>query len=636
MNKLPIFAEKKTMITACMALLIVFIVFAYQGSLDSPFLFDDIPNIVLNPLIHPTSSEQLPQSLQPVQGLSYRPLASLTFAVNYLLGESDVYGYHLLNICIHLLNALLLFILLIKISRTVVEPIDGSAENGAIRLAFWGAILWALHPVQVHAVTYIVQRMTSLATLFYLLGLLSFLYYRAGALSAKWCWPLIAICFAAGMACKEIIITLPIALVLIDRLLPGGQRHINGRLIAGLLVLVVSVSIYYLYGHLHSLTQTYPGRDFSGVERLMTQARVLWHYLSLLSWPMPGRLHMDYEFPVSRSLLEPWTTLLSITLLFVVTLAVVALRKEKPLFVLGWLFFLLALSVESSFLNLEMVYIHRLYLPGLFLFVGILSLLNSLQIKRLALLLWVLVALLTFATLQRNMEWNSRAAFWNVDYQRGASAYRAILNHANGLLVANNAAEAIPLLEELLSVTEPERRLQLLNSLGIARFHSGDYEGAIRAFDLLEKGFGALQESLYYAAQAHARLGNIEMLKETATRLIDYNAASTYGHLLLTEYQRRTAGPLIALNALQAFIQRHPGLTTDHANDCHLYMADIYLELGESQKAYDLYNEVIAKDPHQFLAWIQIYRMLKSSGDDQGLQKIRAYLESKHVRIPEE
>ena len=188
---------------------------AYWHSLDGEFMFDDRVWIVENPSIKhlwPLGDVLLPADAAHVGG---RPIVSLSLAVNYALGGLDVRGYHAVNLAIHICAALVLFGV---VRRTLVLPrLIARFGEAATPLAAIVALIWAVHPIQTEAVSYVIQRAESLVGLFYLLTLYCFIR-GATARATKPLWYLA--CFVAcllGMATKEVMVTAPIVLLLYDR-----------------------------------------------------------------------------------------------------------------------------------------------------------------------------------------------------------------------------------------------------------------------------------------------------------------------------------------------------------------------------------------------------------------------------------
>ena len=138
----------------------------YSNTFDSPFVFDDILRIIENQSIRITelSAANLIDTAFGKQSPKTRPIANVTFALNYYFHQYNVEGYHLVNIVIHILAGIFLFIF---IQTTLNLPSLKTKVDHTFMVAFFAALLWLVHPIQTQSVTYIVQRMVLLAVMFY-------------------------------------------------------------------------------------------------------------------------------------------------------------------------------------------------------------------------------------------------------------------------------------------------------------------------------------------------------------------------------------------------------------------------------------------------------------------------------------
>ncbi len=348
---------------------------AYSNSLSGPFVFDDVPNIQDNRSLRWTDF-----SWSGVQGAvrespsPSRPVANLSFALNYYFGQHNVRGYHVVNIGIHLLTALLVYLLALAVLRRVPPREDRLLRPSVSHwIALTAALIFASHPIQTQAVTYIVQRMTSLCAFFYLAALLLYIYGRtAQAPRRRWTlWASSVVCWLLALGSKQISVTLPVTILWFewyffqDSGVAGAKKNTKfGLLALALLGLLGLLAWLYLGSEpLDRLLASYAHRDFTLGQRLMTQFRVVMFYLSLLAVPHPSRLNLIHQVVPSQSPIEPITTLLSmvgISGLLGLTLYL-AHRHRIASFCLLWFF--LHLVIESSVIGLEMVFEHRLYLP---------------------------------------------------------------------------------------------------------------------------------------------------------------------------------------------------------------------------------------------------------------------------------
>jgi tetratricopeptide (TPR) repeat protein len=616
------------------ALLCLFTVVCYLPSFDAPFLFDDFPNIVANPAVHPASSIELTRAFSSaISGT--RPLVMFSFAANYLFGYLDVFGYHLVNLLIHLGNALLLYRIFIILPAPLHDASPARQKPQVLQPAFWGAALWAANPVQTQAVTYIVQRMTSMATFFYLIAIYAFLVWRKGRLSVWSTAVIVTVCFFLGLTCKEIIITLPFALLLIDYCFfrPAIQRRTMAAAMALALLLVTGLGFLYLNGRLPAWAERYPLRNFSPLERVMTQWRVVWHYVSLLFLPLPSRLHLTYDPSVSKSIIQPWTTLAGLLAMIAVWFGAWRLREKYPAFAFGILFFFLAQIVESSFINLELAFIHRLYLPSAFLFFGFISLFSYRRLQRLTMPLLILLGLWSFWTINRNVEWGQARDFWQADLNRGAGPTRALNNRAAVLIDAGNYGEAISILRQGLTSAAPEQRRDINYNLGVALYMTNNYDEALRIFQTILEENGTYLNTLLYVGQTLLLQGRSADAEKVMTMLAarpasHYQAAILQANMYTAEGKLRQAE-----KQLLAALEEEPEAELGRWLKLQLELAAVYLKQGNNRAAYDCYLQIVEKYPQNYMAWRQIHAMLKAGGDGSGAEAVRRFLEIKDVRL---
>jgi tetratricopeptide (TPR) repeat protein len=353
--------DRKTTMLALVCLVLA-TALAYANTFGCPFIFDDRIDIVENPTI---------RSLWPITGvftslaggklvLLTRPVANLTFALNYAYGGLNPAGYHATNLAIHLGAAALLFGLARRTLALPGTPAVFGSRPTALALAI--SLVWALHPLQTESVTYLTQRYESLMGCSYLLGL-----YAArrsadpGGRPRAWTALAVAAAFLA-MGCKEVAVSLPIAVLLYDRaFLAGSFREAWRRrrgLHAGL------ASSWLLLGVLRAFSASRAG--WAGLQLRTTpwdyarsQFGVLLHYLRLAAWP--DALVLDYQWPVARSFAEILPGFLVVALF--AGLTVWALVRHPRMGFLGAVFFMV-LAPTSSFLPLlDLAVEHRMYLP---------------------------------------------------------------------------------------------------------------------------------------------------------------------------------------------------------------------------------------------------------------------------------
>ena len=339
----------------------------YNRAMDSPFLFDDSSSVVKNssitrlwPLV---GDAQRPGPLNPPKNLptSGRPLVSFSLAVNYYFGGLNPVGYHVFNLIVHLFSALLVMAI---VERTLnLEYFEGQFQRAGGPLAFIVALLWALHPLQTEPVVYVTQRTELMVGFFYLAALYCSLRYWAGKSSAAqnpWL-ALATLACLAGMACKEVMVTAPVVVLLFERTFVSGsfRRALEKSW-------PLYVALFLCWAFLLYLNYGAPRSGATGFERgisahqwWLTQTKVLLLYLKLAVWPWPLSIH--YEVPYLASLGAAWPWFVPAALLGFAT--VILLWRRNPIgFVGAWALLILSPTLVVPIVT-EVAAERRMYLP---------------------------------------------------------------------------------------------------------------------------------------------------------------------------------------------------------------------------------------------------------------------------------
>lgn len=526
----------------------------YGHTLDAPFMLDDERNILQNPQIRLRELRLAPLAEAAFGGPLRRPVAYLSLALNYRAGGYDTTGYHLVNIGIHLVSALLVYALaLVTLEREAALPSTprGAGLHGQAAAAF-AALLFVAHPVQIQAVTYVIQRMTSLAVLFYLLALLLYVHgrMRPPGLGRWGCWAGGAFAWLLALGSKEIAVTLPFVVWLYEwyffqDLSRGWLRRRLPLLLGLALAALLLVFVYAGPDPLGRVLGWYDRRPFTLEQRLLTELRVVVLYLSLLFLPLPGRLNLVHDVRLSGSLLDPPTTLVSLVLLLGLAGAAVWLAPRRRLASFCILWFLLQLVLESSFVPLELVFEHRLYLPsvGFALLAGWL-LFPTRRVPaawRIGLAAG-LIAALGVATWWRNETWRDAQRFWEDATQKSPQSVRARVNLGVAYMRAAKVDEAIQQYQHALRL-DPQHPLARTN-LGLALVAAGRAEEAAQLGVVNPEALGAKAGvQLHRAVQQGNREAVALLLKEGAP----VDARSQTGRTPLHVAARRGDATLVAL-----------------------------------------------------------------------------------------
>jgi Flp pilus assembly protein TadD len=410
---------------------------AYANSFQGVFVFDDLGSIRDNPTIRTLAASFFP----PSGGLTVggRPLLNFSFAVNHAVGGESAWGFHAVNLGIHILASLALFGL---VRRTLRLPtVSARYREDADWLALAVTLLWALHPLQTESVTYLVQRAESLAGLFYLLTLYCFVRGVAPGALPRWLDAAIA-AGLLGALTKETIATAPLVIVLYDRIFvsrsfaEGWDRHRGVYFGLALSWLVVWWQVIGTGGRGGTAGFDTPVTWWSyGLKQFQAIAR----YLQLTFWPQG--LVIDYGTSVDLTGGQLATGVAVVVGLLAAT--AIAFRRHPALGFLGaW--FLLNLAPSSSIIPVatQVMAEHRMYL-ALAAVVALVVLALHAWLGSPARWVCVMLAVVCgLLTAQRNRDYSSWIVLWSQAVTYGENN-RAHLNLGQALAEAGRPAEAI-------------------------------------------------------------------------------------------------------------------------------------------------------------------------------------------------
>jgi len=431
-------------------LLSVFLLLCYQNTFNASWHFDDFRNIIRNTRVHienlhPGTLFEAVFWKEDNSGVSGRPVAFFTFALNWYYGKTDVSGYHVVNLSVHILTAFFLYLTVLALFRT--PNLAGRYTGSEHFIALLAAVLWAANPIQTQAVTYIVQRMASMAAMFYVLGI--FLYLKARiATSIKIRLVLysgVLAAFLLAVGTKENAFMLPASLFLVEIVFfrdladPETRKKIIWAGLSMAFVLFVGGLVFFMNdGFLSRLQNSYANRTFTLTERVLTQPRIVVFYISQIFYPIADRLSIEHDIELSTSLFRPWTTLPAILLILGLIGASFRGMAKYPLISFAVLFFFLNHVIESSIMPLELVFEHRNYLPSLFLFVpvaaGVKYLFDSYQKEKhsmaaiIIIFTTILIILLGTGTYVRNMAWSNQRTLWQDAMEKAPERARPYVN----------------------------------------------------------------------------------------------------------------------------------------------------------------------------------------------------------------
>ncbi len=353
---------------AAFFLILVSVLIAYSNTFNASFHFDDTPAIVDNYSIKHMNFDSIVNTLKANRGV-----VMFSLMINYALGGLNVVGYHVFNILVHALNSMFVYLLILwTLSLPLLMGKYGSRSR---RMALFGALLFAVHPVQTESVTYIITRTELLATFFYLSSFLlfiqgvrkqNFLYHVGAGVTAV---------LAANS--KEWAVTLPAVLFVYDYLFlaEGSFKAVLSRWMSYVLVALSWGVVAYHLDLTSGGSNAAVGFSVvttSGITKgtyLLTSFNVIWTYIRLLFLPINQNL--DYDYAIAKTLFE-FPTLLS----FLGHVAVVGfafwayVKKGWTLAPFGIAWFYIGLSPVQSFVPIvDVIFEHRVYMPSIGFFI---------------------------------------------------------------------------------------------------------------------------------------------------------------------------------------------------------------------------------------------------------------------------
>jgi len=612
------------------ALLAISAALAYSNSLNGTWAMDDV---VANKSVSISNLHDV---------LGFRKVSYFTFLLNQSIAPFTPAYFRLFNILVHILNGVLIYILAhmtitIQLTKNQ-EQIPEKNKNLSLTTpvqAFYAALLssaiFALHPININAVAYIVQRMTSLATLFVLLSLLFYILAtqsRSGFAKIS-LYLLSSIFVVLGIFSKEnALMGIPLIILYDYFFLPKFKRNISLKrafVIAVIVVLIIGVASYFLKFHITLIelmrffsnpTEPLTKRGWMAVDvywtplqHVLTEFRVVSRYIFLLFIPFPQFLVFDHwGFPVSNGITEPLTTLLSIILLSSLFIFSLWKLKRFPLLCFGMLWYFIAISLESFFaLGSDLYFEHRNYLPLSGLIIGIVGqviILLKGRIRERSLRVSVFILCIAFGSLtfSRNFVWKDSLTLWSDTLNKSPSNLRAMMSIGNAYLVLSDMYNAEKYYKKVVQISSNDQRVHFLNesaySLGMLYLLSGKLELArelIERFDYSVESYSPRILKGYYKALNGNVDGAIRDYNEiiNETKDIDKIVVLT---LMGDAYREKGLWD----DAIERYTE---AISLDSGFSAAYYgIGASYLSKGNIKLANDYLNKTLSIDPNHALA----------------------------------
>jgi Tfp pilus assembly protein PilF len=496
----------------------------------------------------------------------------------------------------------------------------------------FSAALWAVHPIQVQAVTFIVQRMASLAGLFYIMSMT--FYVKARVAHGGWrrilFFLLCLMTFAMALGAKENAALLPVTLFLLEALLIQDKPEFGlpkkAWLFLGLIPFVFALGIVALHYagavNLSSFLPGYEHRPFSLSQRLLTESRAVMFYLSLLVYPIPSRFSIAHSFELSTSLFSPLSTFLSLLAILGLLTAAFLLARRQPLLSFSILFFFLNHLVESTFLPLELVFEHRNYIPSMLFFVpwgmGLCYLLYVYpSTKRIApiLVAFGIALLIAFghSAYLRNFVWKNDWTLWSDAVQKAPDQSR--VHHNLGLYYQEkgNLREAVREYELALASKEFHRNDEKLPTyFQLAKYYDdlGDYEKGKGFYEKVLTINPEFPQALGNLASIFDREGNQLKADEYLLRAMGADPDNAYINFNMGLHALRKGNPHAALKCFNTAKK-----DKDLKQPSTRYLGIALKQIGQLGAASIYLNESVKLDSDDMIARLHLLEIYIRSDD---------------------
>ena len=704
-----------------LAIILAFGAMVYSNTFNSPLVFDDEIFIINDTAVHMTELSPDAIKTAAVDGRPrHRYLPNISFALNYYFGRLNPFGYHLVNLIIHLLSGIFLFFFIqntlhvsIKSPKTLditstqcnhrdgvyprpkregikpspttdttITEVSDYKTNPDI-IAFFAALLWIVQPVGTQAVTYICQRMASMVAMFYILSLLCYVKGRVAMAGGRKALPyggcgalvenvekyndiddslnpcrggvyprpdhfnptqlgdgfthaqktdnahnkfLAPILYFSGcvisalcaFATKENAGTLPLVLILYEWFFFQDLKlnWSRGQLlwIAFFIIVFAGVVFWYMGENpLVRILNAYKRRDFTLIERVMTEWRIVVYYLGLFLWAPPGRLNLDHDYPLSLSPVHPETTMAALAaIVCLLTWAAYAAKKDRLIaFAIFWFF--ITQATESTIIGIELVFEHRTYIP--FMMISLLFVVAIFRFfKNRSLTYGLLVAtalLFSVWTYQRNQIWENPIPFWTDAMMKSPNKPRAYKNLAFVYQQNDKYSEAVSFYKKALEIDETKdpQDFATYANLGGALIKQNYFFDAVYYYSKAIEQKKAAADILEPLAFAMIKIGELDSAKyyyQLALDIDPENLSIKKNLSDLSEFLNQFTDPDTQIRQLLAKTPDNPSLW--------LTQGDLFEKQGQLLKAATAYETALTltDDNEKILSRALLSRLAKT------------------------
>lgn len=550
--------ENKNLVIIVVIVILGFSVFA--NTFGNQMFWDDDDNILNNQFVHRFEIDKFfGENLIAGAGLVsnyWRPALLTVFSIEWHLWENSVFGYHFVNVSVHILTTIALFYLLFKLFKNRT-------------LAFLTSLVFLIHPAQTEAVTYVSGLGDPLSGLFTILGIIFYLKFRDSGdrPSNSWYYFAAIVMYILALLSKDSAVVMPALVVLADFFYLPAEFSIKQKLkivaqgvwpffiVFGIYTLLRATSLNFintfnLYDEQNDFTSSF-------WTRLFTFFSVMTRYFVLMFWPT--NLHFEKIIPIATSLFASQQVIIGV--LITTTLSALGLTqiKRNPIISFGVFWFLFRLFPHSNLLvpTAGLMHDHWLYLPLVGIFLGLFYVLLKHLNRNVVIGITVLMlAFFGFQTIARNREWKDPITFYKQTLEYSPNNYRVVNNLGKSYAEARRFEEAI---EIYMKAIELEPGVSVAHhNLGNSYLQLGKTEKAIQKFnDAIE-----LQPDFIFSYNALAKYylesGDYQSARETYERYLPISANPIEYLVLLTNIALEEQNNPKAKEYLEAALKLDP------------------------------------------------------------------------------
>lgn len=415
-------------------LLLIICLAPFLIGVNGPFLLDDQANLQAATKAQSNWDSWYQAIFGNESGSLRRPISNLSFLLNAQLLGNESFSFKLINIILHGINGFLVYIFISNLLKLINTKLDVVANNA---IALISSTIWIIHPIQVSTVLYVVQRMTELSALFTLLSLiLSLRFLQISDASMKsglyYLFGTAGLAFS-GLLAKENAVLVPLLLLTIWLCIPDKfeATSSSGRKVfisIGIFIPVAGMFAIALY-MIPGIIESYAGREFTFLERVLTQPFVLWHYLSSIFFPNIKTMGLFLDDIAIRST-AVWSNWIGILIVFSIITSALYIRKKYPVVAFSILWYFACHALESSIIPLEIAFEHRNYLaligPALLIAYSLVSLSAAMSKILWRIVIGALFITLFGVTLSRAHQWSSLELFVRSEALHHPTSLRAL------------------------------------------------------------------------------------------------------------------------------------------------------------------------------------------------------------------